>query len=80
MRKTYLVDESLVSSIAAQGRDPRLGARELRSGVRSRVEDRITELVMDGALGNGSGDGRLVLLHDQEAGEDLVIGAGGERL
>lgn len=67
------VDESLIRSIARAGRDPRLGARELRSEVRSRVEDRITELVVDGALGGGSG--KVVLYHDEETGEDQVLGA-----
>lgn len=66
------VDGSLISSIAAQGRDPRLGARELRSGVRTRVEDKLTDLMMDGALGNGSGSDRVLLYHDEESGEDLV--------
>ena len=71
------VDETLIASIARAGRDPRLGARELRSGVRARVEDRITELVMDGELHENNGT--VVLCHDEETGQDRVLGTSNGR-
>ena len=46
-------DDSVVNAIAQAGFDPVYGARPLRRAIQSKVEDRISELILSGDLKSG---------------------------
>lgn len=62
------LDRSLVAQIAGEGENPQFGARGLANLVRRYVEDFVTERIMDGDFGGGSGHRRVVLWYDAESG------------
>ncbi len=64
----------LISFIAEKGFDPVYGARPLRREIRSRIEDVLSQLLLEGTLTKGKsyvcdidGDGKVTVNEDQEA-------------
>ena len=48
------ISDSAVEELANAGFDPMYGARPLRRAIRSRIEDRLAELLLDGSLKRGN--------------------------
>lgn len=46
-------DDSAISALADKGFDPVYGARPLRREIQSRIEDALSEKILDGSVKNG---------------------------
>ena len=68
MRSTFEVTDAAVALLAERGYEPEYGARPLRRVIQREIDDRISDLFVSGALGDGEGvrvdaaDGEFVVV------------------